>query len=405
MLRAVSRALNRDPDRQWAPAPARTGIAALVGSVLIHLGLAVFFLHFAKPVSLKITQPSASVEIEIAQPEKTRSAPERPANVSRPEHRIKAPAGPRGTAVARTNPAPASGAANDLAAPSGASVPAGDVPAPLDLTLHGSLETASPGGTTVHNLPGEIEPLRKSLAKARIDAWIAEDSATRRVDKGLVDDWFAGLHKSLDRALESHPPPLAVTTHAVAKLLDGYGSAAANYGATGNPGEHAMTNGLANLRAEDKEGALGAALGPAPVAQLQLDPRSVDVWAVVELSYDLEGALAGSRVLDSSGNREFNLHVLKVVALGLPGLPDLPDGGDGIHPDGTRSVWRVRGHVTFERDVRSLKLKDAWALPLAAASTLVGLGGVHFDETSGYVGYTDFSKPHMKCEVELLKVY
>jgi hypothetical protein len=136
---------------------------------------------------------------------------------------------------------------------------------------------------------------------------------------------------------------------------------------------------------------------------LQTEGSANDLWAVIELSYDLGGKLKGSRVLQSSGSREFNLHVLNVVALGLPGLAAAPDGGEGIHPDGSRSIWRVLGHFTFERDMRKLSLKDdAWYLPMAAATSL--LSG-HFDETTGYVGYQDFRKPHLHCEVELLQVY
>jgi hypothetical protein len=227
-----------------------------------------------------------------------------------------------------------------------------------------------------------VEEVRKSVAQSRINEWIDDDSASRRVEKGQVDDWFAGLHRALDHALNQHPPPASLAPSTAIALLRQYGDSAARYGATGSPNEPGGTP--------------GAPTSPGP-------DRGPLAGAVVELSYDLEGKLRGSRLLRSSGSREFNLHVLNVVALGLPGLPAMPDGGEGIHPNGTRSIWQVRGHVTFERDMSELSLKnDAWYLPVAAATSL--LTG-HFDETTGYVGYQDLRKPHLRCEVELLQVY
>jgi len=381
------RALQPDPnpsDRDASSRRVRT--AALLGSLLIHLALGLVFLHFSKPLAPKLPPQTASIELEVQAPEPAPAAPETRATPER--IKVKTPR-PR---VLTEGGAPKR-VANGLAG-----AESGDVPHRLDLALHGPIETASPGGKTVRNLPGESggEDVHPSLAQARITAWIDDDTATRRVDKGLVDDWFARLHRSLDRALNKAPAPAGLAVSG--SLLSTYAANAAQYGATGTPGE---PSGRGNPSAPsfDHQGSLGAALGAPGTFRLQLDSSSRDPWAVVELSYDLGGRLRGSKVLESSGNRLFNLHVLNVVALGLPGLPDLPDGGEGIHADGTRSVWRIRGHFSLQHDLKSLSANDIWYLPLATA---VGIAsGVNLDDIVGHVT----GKPQLQCEVELLQVY
>jgi hypothetical protein len=395
MLRAVPPD-SKSSDREASSRRVLT--AALLGSLLIHLGLGLLFLHFSKPVASKRTPPSsAGIEIEVQRsPELVPVAPEKPLEPARSEKPRVVGGSTRGATnqrakIVRGHQAAAEPSPNN-----------GDVPRQLDLTLHGPIATASPGGKTTRNLPSEVEEVRKSVAQSRINEWIDDDSASRRVEKGQVDDWFAGLHRALDHALNQHPPPASLAPSTAIALLRQYGDSAARYGATGSPNEPGGTPGAPTSPGPDR-GPLAGALGPPHTFALQTEGSASDLWAVVELSYDLEGKLRGSRLLRSSGSREFNLHVLNVVALGLPGLPAMPDGGEGIHPNGTRSIWQVRGHVTFERDMSELSLKnDAWYLPVAAATSL--LTG-HFDETTGYVGYQDLRKPHLRCEVELLQVY
>ena len=365
----------------------RVRTAALLGSLLIHLALGLVFLHFSKPVVPKLTpSPTAGIEIEVQAVEAAPPAPAAPATAERTK--VKSP-------LSRVLPGPS---ARKGAASGAVAAEPGDVPHRLDLALHGSIETASPGGETVRNRPGEAEPrgIEKSVAQSRINAWIDQDTASRRVDKGLVDGWFVGLHRSLDRALNAAPVPPGFSVQG--SLLSTYAANAARYGATGNPGE---PSGQGNPSAPsfDHQGSLGAGLGTPGTFRLQLDSTALDPWAVVELSYDLGGKLRSSKVLESSGNRQFNLHVLSVVALGLPGLADLPDGGEGIHADGTRSVWRIRGHFGFAHDLKSLSANDIWYLPLATA---VGVAtGVNLDDVAGHVT----GRPELHCEVELLQVY
>jgi outer membrane biosynthesis protein TonB len=365
---------------------------ALLGSVLIHLGLGLLFLHFSKPGAAKRTPPSSTgIEIEVQQAPK--AAPIAPAQPPKPKRSEKQ----------RVETGPARGATHQTAkiARGGEAVPEqsqiqGDVPRQLDLTLHGPIETASPGGTTTRNLPGQMEEVRKSVAQSRINQWIDDDSASRRVEKGLVDDWFAGLHRSLDRALKAAPVPAGFSVQG--SLLSTYAASAAQYGATGNPGEPSGHGGPA-APSFDHQGSLGGALGSPGTFRQQLDSSAMDPWAVVELSYDLAGKLRGSKVLESSGNRQFNLHVLRVVSLGLPGLPELPDGGEGIRADGTRSVWRIRGHLGFQHDPKTLSANDIWYLPLATAVDVAT--GFNLDDVAGQLT----GKPQLQCQVELLQVY
>ena len=288
----------------------------------------------------------------------------------------------------------------------------GDVPHRLNLSLPASSDPGRrdsddiTGGETVRNVPGAVEPgaAAHSLAQSRIDAWIDDDSATRRVDKGIVDDWFARLGHSLATALNKNPPKPASLGAIVDDTLKGWQRSAEAYGRTGTPGEPSGP-GQPLSPAPDFGGGSGA-LGQAGTFHIPTTTGGPGLFAIIELSYDFSGAIKGSRLLSSSGDKVFNKHVLKVVALGLPAFPELPDGGFGIHADGTRSVWEIDGHLTFERDVRSLDLKkDAWYLPLAAAGAVLGIGSGGFDETTGYVGYSDFRHPTLKCEAKLLQVY
>ncbi len=241
MLRAVQ-SDSKSSDREASSRRVLT--AALLGSFLIHLGLGLLFVHFSKPVSSKLhPPPMAGIEIEVQRSEHL-AAPEKPPETTRP----KVESGPaRGAAersakIARghaVTPEPSpreerTGSAGGLVTPQ-----AGDVPHRLDLALHGPMETASPGGKTTRNVPGEAggEETPPSLAQARIDAWIDDDSATRRVEKGMVDDWFAGLHRALDHALQAHPPPTSVAPSSGAALVRQYADSAARFGATGNPNE------------------------------------------------------------------------------------------------------------------------------------------------------------------------
>jgi hypothetical protein len=189
-------------------------------------------------------------------------------------------------------------------------------------------------------------------------------------------------------------------------MADGYLASASAYGKTGTPGEPSGPDTSVSAPAAD----IGAAGGIIPFSRPRLTlgaagEKAAGLWAIIEIQYDPTGKLSDSKVLSSSGNHSFDSHVIKVVALGLPGLPDLPDGGLGIHPNGTRSVWEVDGHVSFERDLKTVGLKDAWYLPLAAVTALAGAGAGAFDEVSGYVGFTDLRHAHLKCDVKLLQVY
>ena len=185
----------------------------------------------------------------------------------------------------------------------------GDVPLRLDPALHRSPETASPGGETVRNRPGEIEPeeSRRARLQSRINAWIDDDSASRRVEKGLVDDCLAGS-TALDHALQEHPPPASLAPSPLTTLVRRCRRRGCPLRRNRKPERLGESD---RSLLERRPRPLAQALGPANTFQLQTEGNANDL-AVIELSYDLEGK--GLRLLRSSGSREFNLHVLNVVA-------------------------------------------------------------------------------------------
>ncbi len=378
---------------------------ALALSALLHLGLLLGLRHAALTSPPPEAASLAAADFTDFTIEETPPKAAVPTQSPAEGPPAKGPRLPRATRSAASSAA-APEAAGELA---GEDVGSDGVPRRLDLTLRRPVDLGVSGGETVQNRPG-LADLRPPLqTKQRIDGWFDAAEASERVERGLVDEWFSRLGRSLDRALARTPPPPPAAASAIAAdLARGYLAAAEAFGHAGTPGPEgsAIPDPTAGMRSADLGPAAGLIAVSAPKLQwgaaLEHQPS---LFAVIEVQFDPVSQRARAKLLTSSGNLAFNDHVLHVVAGDLPELPDLPDGGLGIHVNGTRSVWQVEGRLTFERDVRTFKLKDdAWYLPVAALSALAGAAG-SFDEVTGYVGAQDLRHPHLKCDVKLLQVY
>jgi hypothetical protein len=265
-----------------------------------------------------------------------------------------------------------------------------EVPQALDLAVHAQLAFASEGGTTFRSDGGDNDPnpteLHQGLGQARIQGWLSDDMAERRVESGRVDDWFAALGKSIERALATDPPPPGTAKQVAARAVSEYQAEAEAFG--GEVSGEAQPVGA---------GPTGAILAPA--GRMHTPESVATLWAVIELDYRRDNEKPRVRILSSSGDATFNDHVKNVIARGLPGVPGLSGSGFGIHAEGTRSVWEVEGRLSFERDLKTFKLKDdAWYAPIAAVGALAGA-------LKGDAKINDYRHPHINCNVKLLRVY
>src|ERR1700687_2106033 len=98
-----------------------------------------------------------------------------------------------------------------------------------------------PHGRTTR--PGDEPPLDPDMVaavaavqaekmKRRVDGWIDDEMATRRVATGVVDAYFGSMKKALEDGAQNPPP---FDSHPLRGLVSGWAAAAQRYGETGNP--------------------------------------------------------------------------------------------------------------------------------------------------------------------------
>jgi hypothetical protein len=250
--------------------------------------------------------------------------------------------------------------------------------------------------------PGELA----AEAQARIDGWFEDDAAERRVQDGLVDPWFAKLKKRFEHDASQ---PRVVPEHVLARvgpaLVDSYFEEMRRYGATGSPraapaGRGSSLPAFGGTGVNDQ---LGMTLDPgsAPVNALGPIGEKLSLVAVVDLRQEADGSLLSAEIVVRSGDADFDRYVLDVIPKSLALVSPPPDAGLGMHEKGSHTVWEFAGRLAFARDLREVNLaRDGWYFVPAAI-----LGGLKFDEVSGYVAAADLLHPYYKCAVRLLRVY
>jgi len=263
-------------------------------------------------------------------------------------------------------------------------------------------------GQTVQNTPQErpdpqaVAALNAERVKRRVENWIKDDVASLRVEKGLVDRYFGDMKKALEQAA-ANPPKFEA--HLARNFFADWSSAAQRYGAGRNPYGQDDVSPLsrarqeaAGTRYEDFANKLGQGSALRRFAE-----GGAALLAVVELRQSATGELLASLLIQSSGNKAFDEHVMRSAPKAILQLPGPKPGGAGIHSDGLRSEWAFEGRIHYKKKLRDMHLKDDWWY-LAASSPLALLTG-NFDETNGDVYVVDLRDPKYTCTVRLLRVY
>jgi hypothetical protein len=405
-------------------------------SLAIHAGLALLA-FIAVPVGLRwerAHQRPKPIEVEILN--MSRSRPAKQATVaavppkavpSRHEWQGKVP--PRSPAKPEipapstpASPVPESGGSIELTPifTEKEAAPLPDLRASVEhLKPRGEAPSGSPwGGVTIHNGPG-AEPDRETMlaeskrkAEEMIQGTIAETreiQAHKRVDLGIVDDYFRSLRHQLEKSA-SHPQPFdkpSFLKDVGESLAKNWTSSASNYGKTGNPYPDQVAPLYPPTALGDPSvlGPQNTGGMPAPgVASFQFVAESgAALKALVELRQAQDGKLLATILIKSSGNAEFDAHVIRAAPDALKDLPPPPPDGEGIHATGIRSLWAFEGSISYRKSAKDVGSGD-WASVAAAAIPSL-LGGMPFDETTGDVYVLDPAHPDFVVKVKLIAVY
>lgn len=268
-----------------------------------------------------------------------------------------------------------------------------------------------PGGRTTR--PGDEPELDPSAAaavaavaadnlKRRVDGWIDDEMATRRVTTGVVDSYFSSMRKALQDGAQNPPP---FDSHPLRRLGAGWAAAAQRYGETGNPYPQEPKGRRGLDLASPMDRARLESRGPRyeGLAQTLADAAPGGLLAILEFRQASDGKLLSTLLLRSSGDQAFDTHVLRTApdSIAKAGAPR--PGAAGLHADGIRSAWAFEGRVVYRKKVRDIHLeKDWWYF---AASAPLSLISGNFDETTGDVYVVDLHDPKYTCAVRLLRVY
>lgn len=382
---------------------------ALLGSVLLHLGLALWLWRrpglVIRPPSVATAEPVEVLLLEAAPP----VAPVAPAP-ARPPVAPPARRRPRVTSL----PAPAVPAQPDP-------VPPREDGAPLARSLVPSGDVVpiipEPGrGHTVYNVPVDREAELAATGEAvrrRVQGWAEDELATARVTSGLLPPYFSELRRELTAGLVNPPAIFDAKAENTEQLKAWAGQlkrswevGARNYAATGSPYPEAPGKSHERpsmLEADAQRLDEGARIGLGTIAQgnrlreLGEGRAGLELVVIVELEHASDGSLVSAVMLKGSGVKPFDLWVMRSAEIGLDAVKELPPDG------GARSVWEFRGRVSYMRSVKDFDVKeDLWyVLPMAAVGMLPGT----FDEVLGTAQYVDLRRPHYEATVRLLRAY
>lgn len=285
----------------------------------------------------------------------------------------------------------------------------------------GPAPSADPHGHTLHNDPSELpDPAAVAEAdgqhaKAKLDAFIADELASIRVENGLVDPYFVQMRASLEEAARNPPNEKGVSF--VQKLARSWLDSARQYGRGGSPyaagaQPEAPTQGSVQTPLEREAEARPGTSAEGLARTLQQGARLREfadgrfgggLLAIVEIRQSSDGKYQGAVVLQSSGNRVFDAHVMRSAPLALESLEAPSAGAPGVRPDGIRSTWAFEGRVTYKKKLSDFELQKDWWYLLAMAPASLATG--NFDEVTGEVDLVDLRNPQFLCKVKLLRVY
>jgi hypothetical protein len=402
---------------------------AVGASLALHLAL-LFWLSRAEPLAKPaawVAPAQVVVELELASgsgPSSSVSGSPAAAPAAKAvapparKRRVKPPSAPKGGG--------GPGADAPLAA-----VARGGVPVP-SVDLFGPGTQLGPGGTghLLRNGDGEepdpraVAEMQAEEAGRRVQGFVLDELAAARVRGGIVDPYFRRMTEAL-RAGTANPPKFTQGNF-VSDLIAGWSTGAEQYARTGNPyAPGAVPEGGArkdHTTPFERE-ALRNPGSAAAQLQLKMDAHArfrefadgrfgQGIIALVELRQAGDGKLAGTVLVQSSGNRIFDEHVLKTAPEALATLPPPPERGAGIHPDGLRSLWSFEGKITFMRKVKVNELTPRDGLTAAGMAALSQLTGGfvptaagNVDFATGEVEIVDPTRPQFNCRVQLLRVY
>jgi hypothetical protein len=129
-----------------------------------------------------------------------------------------------------------------------------------------------------------------------------------------------------------------------------------------------------------------------------------ELVVVLELFQDPTGRVVKAELVEASGDKLFDEHILDITRAGdFPGVPKhvVARSRGAVH-----STWEFRGRYNFRKKLRELRAENPADAALIA---LEGLGslltGLPFDETTGDIYVLDFRDPRFDVRSKLLRLY
>lgn len=240
---------------------------------------------------------------------------------------------------------------------------------------------------------------------SRVQGMAEDDLARARAQEGVAAPYFNDMGKALAAQLEN-PPPFNLETLGQ-RYLRHYLPQAEHFGATGTTAEPPPRV-PTNLE-EVQELARNEPAFQRLYLQLQAGQQlqkfadgQVELVVIVELIQEVDGRLRSVRVLEASGDREFDEFVMAQVPEALASLGPPPETGPGVRPEGIRTRWAVEGRTVYLKRSSELKNKDvAWL----ATATALGLLAGRFDEVTGEALVVDLFEPKFVLHPRLLGIY
>jgi hypothetical protein len=234
-------------------------------------------------------------------------------------------------------------------------------------------------------------------AQARVQGFAEDVIAESQARIGRVDPYFSAMRGALESKIDN--PDLTLSGNPLHELVRAWLPAAQRFARTGYP----------NAEASVAEG--HAETDTTRLHQFADGSYGQGLLALLEIRQGPGGQPVATALIGSSGNSVFDRYVVDQAPLALSLLPPPPERGNGVHPEGTHSVWQFEGKIQY---FKKLKLRDLRARDFASLAGSVLLSSVtkgyvsptgRFDEQSGSVEVVDLTDPHVSCHVKLLRLY
>ncbi|OJT22338.1 hypothetical protein BO221_21325 [Archangium sp. Cb G35] len=336
-----------------SPASRNRFLPPLLLSVLLHLLIGVW-LWSTEPSSTPVrpmstTSHAVEVEFREAPSSVPTTPPTTPGSRPPPIPRTKRQQKKAGPSVAKSPPPPPEPMTKPPEPPAAGTENPVDVaevrraPSLLPSWMQAPASTGSLAvtpesrGRTLRPGDPELRPESNEEASERLTArlqdWADDDTAGVRAQGSGGHPYLGGMRDSLAEALGHTPggkPKDLGVNNPIAGLLKNYTEAAEQYGKTGGPGiTPPSTTPLHSeqlaARFRDEADAKGMIASAQALETLDaLEKRGALLTVQLELRHSRTGALLGSRLAESSGNRLFDAFVLKVVPASLGALEPPP---------------------------------------------------------------------------------